>query len=164
MLSSPPSGLHGGEGVNRIAGGRVEVFVKDIEFVVELAVVRVGLDGFGYGGPIGVGVYDTGPDAGQKRVPVGSADGLLGELLTLVDYVRDDLGPQSALGTAAHRHQSFGLSASLAHSLQEMPDAEGASLEHGPVEVAARVAHGQTADNAAGVRIAYGVALPGEVG
>src|ERR687890_11228 len=106
LCGSPPPGLHGGEGMNRIAGGRVEVFVD----VVELAVVRVGLDGFGYGGPVGVGVDDTGPDAGQKGVPVGGADRLLGELLTLVDNVGDDLGPQSALGTASHRHQSPGLS------------------------------------------------------
>src|SRR5919112_2830448 len=164
LCISPPPGLHGGEGMNRIPGGRVEVFVEGVELVVELAVVWVGLDGFGYRGPIGVGVYDTGPDAGQKRVPVGGADGLLGELLTLVDYVRDDLGPQPTLGTAAHRHQSPGFSTRLAHSLQKVPDPEGASLEHGPVEVAAGVAHGQAADNAAGVRIAYGVALPGKVG
>src|SRR3712207_7577676 len=163
LCCSPPPGLHGGEGMNRIAGGRVEVFVESIELVVELAVVRVGLDGFGNRGPVGVGVDDTGPDAGQKGVPVGGADRLLGELLTLVDNVGDDLGPQSALGTASHRHQSPGLSTRLTHGLQEMPDAEGAGLEHGTVEVAASVAHGQAADNAAGVRIAYGVALPGEV-
>ena len=40
--------------MDSLTRGGVEVFVEFVQLVVDFAVVRVGFDGFGYGGPVGV--------------------------------------------------------------------------------------------------------------
>src|SRR5215207_1005019 len=139
-LGCKPYSLHVGQLVHLLAGSRVEVPVDFVELVVDLAVLRPGLDGGGDRAPVGVRVGQPDGSGSEERIPVARPYGLLREVLRPARHVRDDPGPEAAFRPAAHGHEPLPSSPGVAHELEDVPDAVSGRLEHRPVQMTAAVA------------------------